>query len=46
MVALGRRGGRGGGQDPLHQVRDDDKDKVKDSDKDKKRQKQRKTQRQ
>ena len=32
MVALGRRGGGGGGQDPLHQVRDDDKDKVKDSD--------------
>ena len=30
MVALGRRGGGGGGQDPLHQVRDDDKDKVKD----------------
>ena len=30
MVALGRRGGGGGGQDPLHQVRDHDKDKVKD----------------
>ena len=46
MVALGRRGGGGGGQDPLHQVRDHDKDIVKDSDsgkyKDKESQKEKK----
>ena len=29
MVALGRRGGGGGGKDPLHQVRHDDKVKDK-----------------